>query len=138
VHPEFRPVIVQQWVKAASGLAREAMLNRWVEEYGPLYRELPGVLGYSVTTRTDEDVVRGFLNEGGSQFAYSDPAMRAHEHFYGEWTSYAHIFLRSLDDLRSFRLSKKAELETLEHDMFKAIWYRENAETIGKIPYRPA
>ena len=49
----------------------------------------------------------------------------------------AHIFLRSLDDLRSFRLSK-AELETLEHDMFEAVWYRENAETIGKIPYRQA
>lgn len=138
LHPQFRPVIVQQWVKAAPGLTRETMLDRWVSEYGPLYFEAPGVLGYAVTTRTDQDVVRGFMSDGGSQFAYSDRAMRAHEHFYGEWTSYAHIFLRSLDDLRSFRLSKKAELETLEHDMFEAVWYRENAETIGKIPYRPA
>ncbi len=56
-------------------------------EYGPCYRELPGVLGYSVTTRTDEDVVRGFISEGGSHFAYSVRAVRAHEHFYGEWTS---------------------------------------------------
>jgi hypothetical protein len=138
VHPESRPVIVQQWVKAAPQLGRDTMLDRWMAEYGPLYHELPGIRGYSVTTRTDEDVVRGFFSDSGSRFAYSDPAMRAHAQFYREWTSYAHIFLRSLEDLRAFRLENKAELDGLEHEIFEAVWYRENAETIGKIPYRPA
>jgi hypothetical protein len=136
VHPERRPVIVQQWAKCTADMVRDDLIERWRDEYGPLYRELPGVLGYSVTTRMDRDVVRGFIGDRVARIASTDPAVEAHEHFYGEWTSYAMIFLESLDGLRAFRASMGRRLERLEDELFEAVWYREVVETVGKIPYR--
>ena len=135
--PERYLTKLYQFAKRKHSISQDEFIQRWQSEYAILYRNIPNIFGYTLTSRLENiEVMRGFYPDKLEKKAYSEEGILTRKYFYSLWDGIGSIWLDNLGDFNRFRLMNSEVLSSLEKELFDAIWYREIDESMGVLPKR--
>ncbi len=136
--PEQKLTKLIQFFQKHPALSEQGFRARLFDEYYPLASSLSGLYGYTANLR-DEDqeaAMRGFF--APEEWVFSEQGTHERREFCAMWRGANELFFADIGSFVNARRSARVEarLNSIERELFAALWYIEVDENLIVLPNR--